>query len=386
MRAVPFFLRLQTRLVAFVVCCATLPGIAIAFFAMDGISVAVTDASEARNRIVLDQIERTLVRDFDTVGQTLVDTARSRDIHSAIDIQHHGGVVPGTVRRDLEEKVKDSPLCDRILIVDKRLTSIIDPGDRPWPMATLRRLLEPDWEKHQLVRHSDFEIEQGRSRMLSGAPIRSRSDNRLLGYAVMFTSAKELFRSVANAARSVGDDTFAFVLDQKGRLLVHSRSVDRGTGQEPAEDDGVVRAALTHQHVSWGRADVAEIPHFYTTRDFLLEPGWTLGLATPVAQFLHPVTSGQKVLAITTAVTLVFVVLASLVFSSRLVRPITGLHKSVDSFIRGETTFVDVTSVDEVGLLCQAYNTLVEELMETRRAEPQRSRQDARVEAPETRS
>jgi len=358
MKAVPFFQRLQTRLIALVAVCVTLPALAIAMFAMDRTAVALVDAGKERNVTVLDEIAKTLADELFELRRTLAGSTQIPAVRATFDAHASDKPVSRVVIRDLYQFETANRLCDRLMVVDpeaKILATTRSPRGRA---AAIAKLIAGPWKNGERDRHSRLETGSDDSIVLSAAPVKDKSHG-LRGFVIMETSGSDLFRLVSVSARTLGKRTLAFVVDNEKRVLLNSELKTGGFRRDLGEQ---VLDSGTQPEVEWGHAKISGEDHFFMTRK-IPRLAWTYGIATPSAEFLAPVEKGRRTILFTALIALVLALLGALLLGSKMTRPIRRLHRSVDSFARGEPTFVDVASVDEVGLLCQAYNQLLEDLI-----------------------
>jgi len=338
MQVVPFFARLKTRLTLLVVAGITVPASAIALLCIDWTEAAVVAAGRDRNRVVVDEIERHVIKELEDLERGVTDMTKR----------------PGVIAALRERAARGHDANTRPIYVLEKKAGVLSGKNAD---TTLRALIAKPWEQSERMRYATLRGDDGIRRLTVATRVHAGPANALLGYAAIQSAGREMFAMIRTIAHALGKGTFAFVLDDQGRVLMHS-----GDSDSPPDLAAAVGTSSKKEAQAWTEAAIGGQPHFYTARN-APRSGWRFGLATMSSELLTTVESGKQTVLLTTLIALVVAVIAGLLFSARVTRPITMLHKSVDSFTRGESKFVEVASVDEVGLLCQAYNQLLEDLV-----------------------
>lgn len=185
--------------------------------------------------------------------------------------------------------------------------------------------------------------------------------NRLSGVVLIELNFTDLTRRILS--RRVGNEGYAFVADNNGRVLIHPENRHVGKMAEDLEEPSVeklIRAMLRDRQ---GMA-----PYYYNGRKIaafteVQDTGWIIAVTLPIAEFTAHVTviKSQVLHIVLLAGSLALA--AGVFFSWHFLRPIKKLARATNVIAEGRLPpTISFKSSDELGILTRSFNEMVKNL------------------------
>lgn len=158
------------------------------------------------------------------------------------------------------------------------------------------------------------------------------------------------------------DGKIAYVVDGGGRILAHPDAQVVKERTDLSNYD-FIKTALAEKKNGFAIIDTKESGKKLVAYEYDSRTGWLICLEVPYGLITAKTHSLSVVLVLVTLVALVIIGVFVTVIAKRIVRPIVSMQKTAIQISQGDLTRrVDITSRDEIGLLAEAFNTMVMQL------------------------
>jgi methyl-accepting chemotaxis protein len=160
----------------------------------------------------------------------------------------------------------------------------------------------------------------------------------------------------AVAAARVGRSGFAFLLDEKGRVIAHRAPEFQGKLVDLSKHPAYQATRSTNE----ARVVYEENGKEYLAHALVTRLGWVVVVQQETAEAFAPVDDAMSSAALAVLVVAALALLASLLLARALTRPIRNLTATADAISRGETGMqvAEIDRGDELGGLARAIDRM----------------------------
>jgi methyl-accepting chemotaxis protein len=160
----------------------------------------------------------------------------------------------------------------------------------------------------------------------------------------------------AVAAARVGRSGFAFLLDEKGRVIAHRAPEFQGKLVDLSKHPAYQATRSTNE----ARVVYEENGKEYLAHALVTRLGWVVVVQQETAEAFAPVDEAMSSAALAVLVVAALALLASFLLARALTRPIRNLTATADAISRGETGMqvAEIDRGDELGGLARAIDRM----------------------------
>ncbi|MFZ0133323.1 MAG: cache domain-containing protein [Desulfobacterales bacterium] len=179
-----------------------------------------------------------------------------------------------------------------------------------------------------------------------------KSDDQLVGVLAAAMTVDDLSQYIANWKR--GDTGFAFLVDEKGKVVAHQ--VQAYVEEQKSLNDHPLIAAFRNNKwtsLSARFTNEAGVPSYGHVKE--IARGWAIALQQENAEVFDSLKRVQRLAIILLAVTIVLVAFIAWISARAIVTPIMKLTEVAERMSLGDLNMqINIPSKDEIGLLAQA--------------------------------
>jgi len=353
---------IRSRWLLFTMLFVLVPPLLVALLAVAKSRAALEDEMQELGRVTLEYLSSALDDDVRGVESQTLALARSNSVSQAIDLNFVNGFIPAHVVRELWESVRAESRFTRVRLLDVNGNTITQIGEAGGGNETARYVTNKRLFGDGEVHFSPVFEQDGIPVVHAVCGVFSGQDQTHRGYLLAEIPASELFRAVQGLKLSRFESAFAFVLDERQRVISHADSKmllrsSRAAGFSRELTD----RARTHGDTTWDHSTLYDLEYVVSTRSD--EPtGWTVGVALPLQELERSITGLLRSTAILTILILGLALAAATWYTNKITTPITNLTDSVRRFAKGESVPVIVESENEIGVLGRSFNKMAVDL------------------------
>ncbi|MFD1736717.1 EAL domain-containing protein [Bacillus salitolerans] len=274
---------------------------------------------------------------------------------------------PLILQAELKKVVKASPFFDGGSVTDKYGGMLSDYSLdllEYKQVSYLGYLQDFDEKKKPFLSHVITKNDSNQSILLLSVPIYN-SENQL--YRVVHLSIhllKEgLFQSMFKDLY-IGSESYAYIVDQKGKLVAHPRQDLFG---QDVSDNKIVQELLAKNSGYLHVTNTLNV-ELYSSYQYVPEVEWGVVAQVPVESTLVSVKEFNKSLWAVSVIVMILITILAAIHAIMTIKPLRKLSLAVDQVASGnfELPFDTITGKDEIGILSHKFSEMIHNLDVTR--------------------